>query len=375
MRRYIRDFLQLESASGMILLLSAVLAMVVANSAYADWHQAFVGRMLFILNDGLMTLFFLIIGIELKHSFIEGHLRERSQAILPAIGAIGGMAVPAFIYLAFNWGDVHAMRAWATPVATDIAFAVGILSLFGKRVPQELKIFLLALAIFDDLGAILIIAIFYSHGIDLWMLGWAALFLGGLYALNRLDSQTGWMYALLGVLLWGSVLLSGVHPTLAGVLFAFMLPMKAREGGHSLLARYEKVLHPWVAFLIMPLFAFVNIGFPLSDMKHMVSDPVVLGVALGLLFGKVLGVFGSSWWWVKAGLGKLPPRVDWPMLLGVAVLCGVGFTMSLFLGTLSFEHDVLAIIKVRLGVLLGSGSAAVLGGWLLWLALPSAREH
>lgn len=373
MRRFIRDFLQLESASSVLLLLATLLAMVVANSNYAQWHQFFIGHFLFVINDGLMTLFFLVIGIELKRSFLNGPLSDRTQIVLPALAAFGGMLIPAFVYLAFNWGDPVAVRAWATPVATDIAFAVGVLSFFGSRVPQALKVFLLALAIFDDLGAILIIALFYSQGISFVMLGVAALIVMMLYGLNRYRIQSVFLYVILGIALWAVVLLSGIHPTLAGVLFAFLLPHHTKNHQPALLIRFEKGLHPWVAYLIMPLFAFVNMGFPLGGIHAASFNGIVLGIALGLLIGKPIGVFGMSWWWIRSGFGKLPAGVSWMMLLGVASLCGIGFTMSLFLGTLSFESDAGAITMVRLGVLLGSVSAALVGAYVLSRALP--RSH
>lgn len=369
MKRFIRDFLQTESASGLFLFLSAIFAVVVANSPYALWHQQFIGKSLFFINDGLMTLFFFVIGLELKRGYLDGQLRRLSQIALPGLAALGGMLVPALLYLAFNWGDPHTVHGWATPVATDIAFALGVLSLFGKRVPAGLKLFLLALAIFDDLGAILIIALFYSAGLSGWMLSCALLLVIALFYLNKLGEKRWWVYSLFGVVLWVAVLRSGVHPTIAGVLLAFTMPS-------ALLEPFEKRLHPWVAYLVMPLFAFVNMGFPLTGLSMAaLGSPVVLGIMFGLFIGKQIGVMGFSVWSVRAGFAKLPEGVTWLSLYGAAALCGIGFTMSLFLGTLSFEQDAINLVNVRLGVLLGSLLSGLLGALILSQVLkPSLHK-
>lgn len=369
MKRFIKHFLQLESASGLFLFLATLFALVVANSPYAAWHQAFVGRFLFWINDGLMTLFFFVIGLELKQGYLSGQLTKVSQVALPGFAAIGGMLVPALIYVAFNWGHPLTLRGWPTPVATDIAFALAVLGVFGSRVPQGLKLFLMALAIFDDLGAILIIALLYSTSLTAWAFAVSLLLLAGLAVMNRRRVMSAWAYALVGVLLWLAVLKSGIHPTLAGVLLAFFIPGQPQATQASLLQWFQHRLHPWVAYLVMPIFAFVNMGFPLSGLSFASLDGVVQGIALGLFVGKQIGVLGFSWWCVQAKFATLPEGVTWPMIYGVAILCGIGFTMSLFLGTLSFEHEVEFLTKVRLAVLIGSSLSAMVGAWVLSRAL------
>lgn len=369
----IQKFTQLESASGIILFIMAVTAMLWANSPLAFLHQQFVSNSLFVINEGLMALFFLLVGMELKRGFLDGQLSKPSQVMLPAFAALGGMIAPALVYCALNLHNPIALKGWSTPVATDIAFALGALSLF-KRVPLGLKLFLLALAIFDDLGAILIIAIFYSHGLALSWLFAAMLLVGLLFLFNRLNVFALMPYLVGGVLLWFCLLHSGIHPTLAGVFVAIAIP----DGGRlkkSPLNRLEHALHPWVAYFIMPLFALANAGFSLSGISlPVLLDGVVLGITFGLLIGKQIGVFLFSWVLIKCKLAKLPEKTSWLMLYGVALLCGIGFTMSLFLGTLSFERADMYLAEVRLGVIIGSILSGLLGTLVLSIAFARNRS-
>ena len=366
--RLVQQFLKLESSSGVILFISAVLSMIWANSSFALFHQALKSHYLFEINDGLMTFFFLLVGLELKRGFIEGPLSQLSQVVAPAIAALGGMVVPALIYLMVNVGHPDALRGWATPVATDIAFALGVLSLFGRRVPSALKLFLLALAIFDDVGAILIIAFGYSQGVSFLWLSVVFGLLILLISLNKWKVQRLTTYLIVGFLLWLSVFYAGLHPTIAGVLLALMIPATA-EHTNSPLHRLEKYLHPWVAYFIMPLFALANTGFPLVDMQFsFLFDGVVLGIVLGLFIGKQIGVFGVTWLLVKSGFAKLPKQTSWLSLYGVSLLCGIGFTMSLFLGTLSFSNE-LYLSEVRMGVILASVLSGLTGAGILRIAL------
>jgi NhaA family Na+:H+ antiporter len=350
----IKRYLAQEATSGIFLFATAILSMLLANSAYSTSFTFLTSHLLFIINEGLMAIFFLVIGLELKRGWLEGQF---SQAILPLVAAAGGMVVPALIYVAINHANP---TGWAIPVATDIAFALGVLSLFGQRVPIALKLFLLALAIFDDIGAILIIALFYSQSLAFIWLGGALLLLIFLYGLNYYNVRYLIPYLLLGVGLWCCLLYSGVHPTLAGVFLALMVPPDTP---------LESKLHPWVAFLIMPLFALVNAGFALETIRgHSFMNLVVLGTALGLLVGKQVGVFGFSWLLIRCKWAKLPAQTSWLAFYGVALLCGIGFTMSLFLGTLSFANNDFYLEKMRLGVMLGSLASGVLGALILRVA-------
>ncbi|MEO1087088.1 MAG: Na+/H+ antiporter NhaA, partial [Acidobacteriota bacterium] len=313
------------------------------------------------INDGLMAIFFLMIGLEVKREMTSGALSTWSARALPLAAALGGMIVPALCFLALNFGDPVATDGWAVPVATDIAFALGILALAGKHLPSTLKIFLLALAIFDDLGAIVIIAIFYTRDLSVQSLGLAGATLVVLFLINRLGYKDIVGYMLVGLVLWLFVLKSGVHATLAGVALAFAIPYGGKTSPAYIL---EKALHTWVSFLILPIFAFANAGVSFDGLDlGALAHPVTLGVILGLLVGKQVGILGFSWVAIKAGWAKRPQGANWAHLYGVAALCGVGFTMSLFIGSLAFEHSPQPELLTanRLGILVGSGLAGILG--------------
>lgn len=373
--KWVRDFLQKESAGGLILIGAALFALILDHSPFAAGyhkvlHTPFVSSLTVtsFVNDGLMTLFFVLVGLELKREFVVGELAHPSNVILPLVAAAGGMLVPALIYTALNYHDAIQMRGWAVPVATDIAFALGVLSLLGKRIPVELKLFLMTLAIFDDVGAIVIIAALHSDSLSALPALFAVICLFLLGMLNILRVQRRAVYILLGLCLWAAVLRSGVHATVAGVLFAFMIPM-------PMLPRMEARLHFWVAYFILPLFALVNAGVSLQgDLMPALLHPVTLGIVLGLFVGKQLGVFGFTWVWVKLGWAKLSSEITWHRLYGMSVLCGIGFTMSLFIGTLAFERNSPAnLTSVRLGVLLGSFLSGVVG--LIILSRKDDRKN
>ncbi len=379
----VEDFMHGEASGGLVLMGVAALALVVANSplapAYFDGLAAYVGPLsvLHWINDGLMAVFFLLVGLEIKREALDGELSSWPQRILPGIAAFGGMLVPALIYVAFNHGDAQALRGWAIPTATDIAFALGVLSLLGKRVPPSLKVFLAALAIIDDLGAVLIIAAFYTSELSMVWLGGSFVVLGLLVALNRARVGAVWPYLVLGAVLWVLVLKSGVHATLAGVALAFTMPLRTRPGAsaleHSPLLRTEHALHRVVPFLIIPIFGFANAGLSFQGLTWgALVEPLTLGVALGLLAGKLVGVFGFSALAIKAGLARVPDGASWPQLAGVAMLCGIGFTMSLFIGLLAFDGNTALQEEVKVGILGGSLVAGVLGAMLLRMA-GSAR--
>lgn len=381
---YIREFFRLEAASGILLLIATLLAMLAANTALSGLYDALlqtpvevrIGELqiakplLLWINDGLMAIFFFLIGLELKREVVDGELSDPAKVALPAIAAIGGMAIPALIYTAINYSDPVAMRGWAVPSATDIAFALAVLTLLGDKVPSSLKLFLLALAIVDDMGAIVIIALFYTTDLSVVSLSVSGACLVTLFIMNRIGVTRLFSYLLVGTVMWVSVLKSGVHATLAGVLLAFFIPMHSKKNDSiSPLHQLEQDLHPAVAYFILPFFAFANTGIPLgglswSDLLH----PIPLGIALGLFIGNQIGVMGMSWLAVKLGLAKLPDNVGWSELYGVAMLCGIGFTMSLFIGSLAFEQGGPDIaIDDRLGILLGSTLSAVSGYfWLRW---------
>lgn len=383
----VRDFMRLESASGILLLAAAVIAMLVANSPLASAYASLldltvavqVGAlaidkpMLLWINDGLMAVFFFLIGLEIKREIMEGELSSISQIVLPGMGAFGGMLVPALIYALLNWGDAQALDGWAIPVATDIAFALALLNLFGNRVPTTLKVFLLTLAIFDDLAAIVIIALFYSGDLSIGALMIGALAFGLAATMNRLGVSHVSAYVLLGAVLWVAMLKSGVHATLAGVLIAFCIPLRD-EAGRSPLKDLEQDLHGPVAFVILPVFAFANAGLPLGGMAMAdVAHPVTLGIILGLLLGKPLGILGFVGLAVLLRLATIPGNVNWTQLLGVAFTCGIGFTMSLFIAGLAFEHGSSDYFNLdRLGILAGSILAAVVGYFLLRTSLPES---
>ncbi len=378
-------FMKLESSGGIVLVLATLVAMVVANSelapAYLEWLHSHlrigVGTLALDksvshwINDGLMVLFFLVVGLELKRELVEGQFADRANIVLPVAGAIGGMAVPMLIYAGFNWGDGAALRGTAIPAATDIAFALGILSLLGPRVPAALKMLLLAIAVADDLGAILIIAVFYTENLSAVGLVTALALVGVLYTLVRAGVVRLPLYLFFGFLLWLAVLNSGVHATLAGVILGLMIPLGrgSRDGASE---RLLHALHPWVAFVILPVFAFANAGVPLAGLGlDDLLAPVPLGIAAGLLFGKILGVFGCLWLGLRLGWGRLEPGVGRSALLGMSALCGIGFTMSLFVGSLSFgaDHPDYQLTH-RLGILSGSLLSAIAGFAVLKTVLP-----
>lgn len=367
------DFLKLESASGILLFIAAIFALLWVNSSLKTSHGAFVQASSFLINEGLMAIFFLLVGLELKREFTTGELSHVSQILLPGVAAIGGMVIPALIYGVINSHNPITLKGWATPVATDIAFALGVLSLFGRRVPIGLKLFLMALAIFDDIGAILIIGLFYSHGMVYLALFLSILLVLLLYIMNRKGIESLALYLIVGSLLWVALLYSGVHPTIAGVLLALFIPLK-KDTEKSPLHRLETQLHPWVAYLIMPLFALANAGFSFDGLSMgILTDDVVLGIVFGLFIGKQLGVFGFTWVFIKLGFASLPVNVTWLGLYGVAILCGIGFTMSLFLGTLSFQNQGIYLSEVRLGVMIGSILSGLIGGMVLLMAFPRPK--
>ncbi|AWK86501.1 Na+/H+ antiporter NhaA [Azospirillum thermophilum] len=384
----IRKFLELEAAGGILLVLAALVAMVLANSPGSPLYSGFLATpvavqvgalaiakpLLLWINDGLMAVFFLLVGLEIKREMLEGELSSLSSAGLPAIAALGGMIMPAAVYLAINWGNPATTAGWAIPAATDIAFALGVLALLGTRAPASLKLFLLALAIMDDLGAIVIIALFYTADLSLAALGLAGVGLAVLFAMNRMGVTRIAAYVLVGVFLWVCVLKSGVHATLAGVATAFAIPLRTAGGERqaSPLHHLEHTLHPWVAFGILPLFAFANAGVPLTGLTPAsLLAPVPLGIALGLFLGKQIGVMGFTWVAIRLGLGRLPEGASWVQFYGMSLLTGIGFTMSLFIGGLAFSGDEYAA-AVRIGVLSGSILCAVAGYLVLHLA--SARS-
>ncbi len=395
MSEMFKAFLKKDSAVGILLMVATVLAMLFANSSLKPLYDFFLdtplevrlGRHIFIakplllwINDGLMAVFFFLIGLEVKREVLIGQLSSREQIILPSVAALGGMVVPALVYALINLGDTAALNGWAIPAATDIAFALGILALLGDRVPVSMKIFLLALAIMDDLGAIVIIAIFYSGDLSTIMLALSVICLILLVLLNRLKVERIAPYLWIGAFLWIFVLKSGVHATLAGVALAFAIPLHSRKTpGYSPLKHLEHELHPWVSFLILPLFAFANAGIPLtgmgfSDLLH----PVPLGIMLGLIVGKLAGVFGFSFAAIKLGIAKLPAKATNQHLFGVAALCGVGFTMSLFIGGLAFEHvggDAETYLMThRMGILSGSLIAGIAGYLILFFSRPAQED-
>jgi NhaA family Na+:H+ antiporter len=387
----LRDFLRLESASGILLVIAGVLAMVAANSGLADLYHAFlqtpvklqVGTftldktLLLWIDDLLMAIFFLLVGLEIKREIVSGELSDPSKVALPAIAALGGMVVPAAIYAALNWHDPVGLRGWAIPSATDIAFALGVLSLFGNRVPVGLKVFLLTLAVLDDLGAIVIIAAFYSHDLSVNALLGAGGAIAALFALNRFGVTRIAPYILVGAALWVFVLKSGVHATLAGVVTAMFVPtVDPAHPDHPASSRLEHSLHPWVAFGILPLFAFANAGVNLAGLSlRNLLDPIPLGILLGLFVGKQVGVFTFSWIAVKTGLARLPTGVTFGQVYGAAILCGIGFTMSLLIGVLAFENTATGevIVTDRIGILAGTLVSAVVGSLVLHWALPRDR--
>jgi NhaA family Na+:H+ antiporter len=381
--KMIEEFIQKESTSGILLIFTTILALVLSNTFMSPLYESFLHIPVEIrigslhldkslyhwVNDGLMAIFFLLIGLEVKREILEGHLSSLSKITLPGFAAVGGMVVPAGIYLIFNQNNPIALNGWAIPTATDIAFALGIFSLLGKRVPVSLKIFLMALAIIDDLGAIVIIAIFYTTNISMLSITIALISLVVLIVFNIFGVTKKAAYFIVGTILWISVLKSGVHATLAGVALAFTIPLNAKDEKKqpiSLLKEIEHNLHFWVAFFILPLFAFVNAGVNFTEISlNQMSGSVALGIMLGLFIGKQLGVFGFSWIAIKLKLAKLPESSNWIQFYGVSVLTGIGFTMSLFIVSLAFEDDSIFQYTDKLAILVGSFISGIIGYFIL----------
>jgi len=377
--KILEDFIKKESASGILLIFATALALLLSNTPLSTTYEAFLHIPVEIrigalhldkslyhwVNDGLMSIFFLLIGLEVKRELLEGHLSSLSQIILPGVAAVGGMAVPAAIYLIFNQSNPVAVGGWAIPTATDIAFALGILSLLGNRVPVSLKIFLMALAIIDDLGAIVIIAIFYTTELSALSIAVAAIALTALITLNIFGVAKKAAYFIVGTVLWVSVLKSGVHATLAGVALAFSIPLNAKDENNRAISPVKEIehdIHFWVAFFILPLFAFVNAGVNVTQISFsQMAGSVPLGIMLGLFAGKQLGVFGFSWLVIKLKWAELPKDSNWTQLYGISVLTGIGFTMSLFIISLAFVDDAIFQYTDKLAVLVGSFVSGIVG--------------
>ena len=387
----IRRFIQSESAGGVVLALSALLALVISNSPLSPWYESFVHLkgelrigagwlvlskpLLLWVNDLWMAVFFFLVGLEIKRELLEGELASVKQALLPAGAALGGMLVPAAIYALLNRHDAVALQGWAIPTATDIAFALGVLMLLGSRVPASLKVFLTAVAIIDDLGAIVVIAAFYTDQLSLTMLLAAGAGAAVLLALNRARVMSVGPYVVIGLVVWLCVLKSGIHATLAGVVTALAIPLRDAGGGSPSQAA-EHALHPWVAFAVLPMFAFANAGVSLQGVSlSTLAQSVPLGIALGLVVGKAVGVFGASWLLIRFAGASVPAGANWRQFFSVCVLCGIGFTMSLFIGGLAFEGQSPELeTQLKLGVLAGSLVSAVLGvALMLGSAGPRSR--
>lgn len=375
--KLIQRFFKLESAGGILLLFSAVVAMLLANSPLSNQYNDFLNlsvslqigsfsinkTLIHWINDGFMAVFFVLVGMEVKKELFEGALSTYQQAIFPAIAAIGGMVIPAVVYWFIAKQDPSLANGWAIPMATDIAFALGIMALLSKQVPLPLKIFLLALAIIDDLGAIVVIALFFSHGLSVQALIFSAVAIIALILLNRFKVSALCAYMVVGAILWASVLKSGVHATLAGVIIGFSIPLKGKKGERPL-DDFEHILASWSSFVILPLFAFANAGVSFAGIDvNMISSPLLLAIASGLIIGKPVGIFGFSYISVKLGLAKLPDGINFKQIFAVAVLCGIGFTMSMFLASLAFDANAGESVNTlsRLGILLGSTVSAILG--------------
>lgn len=388
MLKQIQKFLKLEAASGILLLVSALLAMIFANTDLNQLYFSFLQTevaikfgafsidkpLLMWVNDGFMAVFFILVGMEVKRELFEGSLSSYQKAIFPAVAALGGMIVPALVYWFINQNSPEYQQGWAIPMATDIAFALGIVALLSKQVPPALKVFLLALAIIDDLGAIIVIALFFSHEMSMQALTIASLAIIVLVAMNRYKVTGLINYAIIGTILWASVLKSGVHATLAGVIIGFCIPLRGKNG-EAPLHHLEHALAPWCSFAILPLFAFSNAGVSLEGMSlDKLASPLPLGVALGLIIGKPVGVFLFSYVSVLLGIAKLPEGINFKQIFAIAVLCGIGFTMSMFIAGLAFgegdaSEDVLAL--ARLGILMGTFVSAIIGYFLLKLTTKS----
>ena len=386
-----RDFFALESASGIVLVAAAIVALLIANSPLAPLYDAFLDLHLSVaidnhgidkplllwINDGLMAVFFFLIGLEVKREVLDGELRKPSQIVLPGCAALGGFVVPAAIYAVVNRHDPAAMAGWAIPAATDIAFALGVLALVGNRIPASLRLFLASLAIFDDIAAIVVIALFYATDLSVVSLSLAFAGITVLIVLNRLGVGRIAAYVLVGIFVWACVLKSGVHATLAGFVVALTIPLKHPEPAYagSPLRHLEHILHPWVAFMILPLFAFANAGVSFSGMTATeLTGGVAVGIAAGLFIGKQLGVFATSALLIKFGFAEMPRGASWTSLYGVALLTGIGFTMSLFIGSLAFQDSPIDYsAPIRAAVLGGSVLSALVGYFLLRVTLKAAR--
>ena len=392
---FIGRFLSLESSAGILLIVATFFAMALKNSPLTELYQGFlmmpiginVGDaginkpLLLWINDGFMAIFFLMVGMEIKRELIEGHLQTNEQRMLPLIGAVGGVVFPAVIYLVFNWENVLSRHGWAIPTATDIAFALGILAMAGNRVPVSIKIFLMALAIFDDFMAILVVAIFYTSQLSMLALGLSLIGILGLFVLNRMNVSRIAAYILVGLFIWVCVLKSGVHATLAGVVTGLLIPLRAKNNpDYSPSKTLIHSLHPWVAFGILPLFAFANAGVSLAGFNfEKLLHPIPMGIIVSLFVGKQLGVFSLCWLAIKLGLAKLPEKSSFLDLYAVSILCGVGFTMSLFIGGLAFEYGGAGEARAdRLGILIGSLLSAVAGYLVIKWSIskkPNNQEH
>ncbi|BHH85211.1 Na+/H+ antiporter NhaA [Desulforhopalus sp. 52FAK] len=385
----IYEFMQSESAGGILLMITAALAMVIANTPLHVFYDLFIDTpvhikigpleiakpLLLWVNDGLMAGFFFLVGLELKRELLIGELSDKSKIVLPALGAIGGMAIPALIYIVINWGDPTAIKGWAIPAATDIAFALGILSLLGSRVPISLKILLTSLAIFDDIGAILIIALFYTDSLSISSLIVAGICIAILFVMNKRGQEKISMYFFIGSIMWVALLKSGVHATLAGVILAMFIPMYSKEDPeHSPVMELEHDLHSAIAFFILPIFAFCNSGISMTGASSdFFLHGVPVGIALGLFAGKQIGVFGFIWLGIKTGIAKMPAGMNWGSLYGMAALCGIGFTMSLFIGSLAFNQTIDQLVfDERFGIVFGSLLSGAVGAFILHKSLPPA---
>jgi len=373
-------FFKLEAASGLVLLIAAIIALIVSNSNFSELYFHTLEQYLFIginkfglklsvhhwINDALMAIFFFFVTLEIKREFIQGELSNFKKALLPIIAAVGGMVIPALFYIFINYGNSETLNGWAIPSATDIAFSLGILSLLGSRVPISLKIFLTALAIIDDLGAILIIAFFYSGDLSISYLSLILISYIFLLILNKFGVKKFMPYLLVGIFMWFFTYKSGIHATIAGVLLASAIPHRKKDKDFSLLVKIEHAISPYVAFIIMPLFAFANAGVSLDGLTiSSLMLPVPLGILLGLFFGKQLGVMLFSFFAVKLGVAQMPDNSSWLSLYGVSILTGIGFTMSLFVGNLAFIENTQYIDGVKIGVLAGSLLSTIFGYFIL----------
>ena len=386
---FIDNFLKLESAGGILLIFASIIAMILANTSLEQYYQLLLSTpvevrvggleiakpLLLWINDGLMAVFFFLVGLELKRELLEGELSDKRNIILPGVGAIGGMVIPAAIYLYFNGSDEVAVKGWAIPAATDIAFALGVLTLLGSRVPISIKIFLTSLAIFDDIGAIIIIAIFYTSKISVTALVVVAICIPILAFMNKRNLLSKSPYILIGIIMWIATLKSGVHATLAGVILAMFIPLRSNTDPNvSPLKSMEHDLHSVVAFFVLPIFAFANAGISFSNVGiDQLFHSVPVGIALGLFVGKQVGIFGICWLFIKLKLAQLPPGMNWGALYGTSALCGIGFTMSLFVGSLAFEETgVNLLFDERLGIIVGSLASGVVGFIILKMSLKKS---